>query len=225
MLLLEVGTWASAEQPDLPDIAGFVVPYADGGTRSRLAAWLGRGELITPGLAPEWCRFRCPVRYLSSNLRSDGVYVWPEALLHYVTVHDVWLPQEVVAHALTGRPRPLLTTQTVDSSWWRAQPPLEKAGRAAFHTPGLGGSVWFERLDSVLGVQALRWLQRHFPRAGRMDLPTLRRRVESGAPFQLAEDVDWVDMAPLLEEATLNGMVLAFREGGSAPVTGATPVT
>lgn len=33
---------------------------------------------------------------------SDGVFVWPEGLRHYVVDHGVRLPQEFVSHVVTA---------------------------------------------------------------------------------------------------------------------------
>lgn len=49
---------------------------------------------------------------------SDGVYVWPEGLRHYVVDHDVRLPQEFVSHVATTTEA--FETAGRDESWWRA---------------------------------------------------------------------------------------------------------
>ena len=45
-----------------------------------------------------WCRFRCgiPDRELGCSEMTDGVWIWPDGLAHYVEVHGVPLPEEVI---------------------------------------------------------------------------------------------------------------------------------
>jgi hypothetical protein len=44
-----------------------------------------------------FCRFGCGVN--GTIEQTDGVFVWPEGLAHYVEVHSVRLPEEFVEHA------------------------------------------------------------------------------------------------------------------------------
>jgi len=50
---------------------------------------------------------------------SDGVWYWPDGLVHYVTEHDVRLPSEFVEHALEYLE--LLGDSDRDVEWWRSQ--------------------------------------------------------------------------------------------------------
>jgi hypothetical protein len=45
-----------------------------------------------------WCRFRCgiPNHELGCSEMTDGVWIWPDGLAHYVEVHGVPLPEEVI---------------------------------------------------------------------------------------------------------------------------------
>ncbi|NIK58274.1 hypothetical protein BJY22_003991 [Kribbella shirazensis] len=51
--------------------------------------------------------------------RSDGVWYWPDGLVHYVTEHHVRLPPEFVDHALEYLDR--LGDAEADLDWWRSQ--------------------------------------------------------------------------------------------------------
>ena len=46
-----------------------------------------------------YCRVGCWRTFLGSKDLTDGVWVWPEGLAHYVGTHGVRLPDEFVAHA------------------------------------------------------------------------------------------------------------------------------
>ena len=47
---------------------------------------------------------------------SDGTYIWPSGLAHYVDQHDVRLPDEFVRHAVAR----LLEFEAaeIDGEWW-----------------------------------------------------------------------------------------------------------
>ena len=47
------------------------------------------------------CRL-CPAQKLGCATLTDGVWVWPEGLRHYVETHSVPLPAAFVAHALSA---------------------------------------------------------------------------------------------------------------------------
>ena len=90
----------SAREPDWPDPHSFVDPSWDQDQRSTVARHLECGVLCLQyrGLSP--CRF-CE-RNNGSAEYTDGVYVWPEGLAHYVIEHGVRLPEEFVAHVLSS---------------------------------------------------------------------------------------------------------------------------
>lgn len=61
-----------------------------------------------------WCRFLCGVPDRTMGYREfwDGVWVWPEGLVHYVECHDVYLPDEFVSRAISSLPPTLLPAPT-----------------------------------------------------------------------------------------------------------------
>ena len=64
-----------------------------------------------------------------SGERSDGTYLWPEGLSHYVREHSVRLPQSVVQHIRScgGSPLPdrgaSISQDDVDEQWWKVACP------------------------------------------------------------------------------------------------------
>jgi hypothetical protein len=48
---------------------------------------------------------------------TDGTYLWPEGLSHYVREHSVRLPAQVVDHILECEAQ--LTPDRVDRDWWK----------------------------------------------------------------------------------------------------------
>ena len=66
----------------------------------------------------------CDNRGNGSLELTDGTYVWPEGLAHYVEQHGVKLPGEFLEHArhvseTYGRAR-------IDETWWLARGPTRR---------------------------------------------------------------------------------------------------
>lgn len=83
-----------------------MIDYLDGGQMSR--RFMGASR----------CRICCAPNG-GGDERTDGVYIWPSGLAHYVEEHGVRLPHEFVAHAL--RRSEELDMPTVDRTWWLQQ--------------------------------------------------------------------------------------------------------
>ncbi len=54
---------------------------------------------------------------------SDGVFIWPEGLAHYVEEHGVRLPARFVNHARCMTEQ--LENAEIDESWWTSQTELD----------------------------------------------------------------------------------------------------
>lgn len=70
--------------------------------KSRLLHYLRSAPRIRNFWGHSYCRFSCGVSHeeMGSLESSDGVWLWPEGLAHYVECHDVCLPDDFVEHAL-----------------------------------------------------------------------------------------------------------------------------
>jgi hypothetical protein len=64
--------------------------------RPRIVQYLSDAPAIAFSGGMSYCRFGCG--WNGSSERSDGVWVWPEGLAHYVQCHDVRLPDDLVLH-------------------------------------------------------------------------------------------------------------------------------
>ncbi len=112
--LTKIGFWAA--QPDellsvllnvldpLPDPRTLVDPDWEKADREKLAAYLDAGERVETFFGYSWCRFGCDNHSeMGTADLSDGVYLWPEGLSHYVRVHKVRLPEAFARHARKER--------------------------------------------------------------------------------------------------------------------------
>ncbi|MFT5355009.1 MAG: hypothetical protein ACI9KE_002222 [Polyangiales bacterium] len=87
------------------------------GQKSKIVAFLRGGESGEAYLGYSYCRFEdCTASgpSMGSTDRTDGTWVWPEGLVHYVDAHDVALPPEFIEYVLRGTP---VRTQGVWVRW------------------------------------------------------------------------------------------------------------
>jgi hypothetical protein len=104
-------------EPEWPIVTNFVDEHWDETERASVASHLQAG-LVTWSRSPAarlWaqrgislCRF-CGA-WNGSAERTDGVYLWPDGLAHYVREHGVRPPGSVIRHILasqaSGQPEP-----------------------------------------------------------------------------------------------------------------------
>lgn len=66
--------------------------------RSQVVAYLRAGAVVASWLGYSSCRFCCGIepRLVGSCDLTDGLWVWPEGLAHYVEKHHVALPDAIV---------------------------------------------------------------------------------------------------------------------------------
>ena len=98
-----VGFWRDPDNPqtaEWPNPHDWVDPAWDPAERAAVIEYLERGSYGIPAMGYSWCRFRCgiPDREMGSQDGTDGVYVWPEGLTHYLRAHDVKPPEEFLEH-------------------------------------------------------------------------------------------------------------------------------
>jgi hypothetical protein len=113
-----IGYWCGDDSPMWPDPSDFVDEEWDATERETVASYLMQG------LAVEWAELgfsncRMCGKTNGSAEYTDGTYVWPEGLSHYVRDHAVRLPTEVVDYILRRQENSL----AVDRSWWRSVQP------------------------------------------------------------------------------------------------------
>ena len=84
------------------EVVGFLSPEV----RTRLANYLDAGavDMGNSQFGFSWCRFFCGAsdKAMGSKELTDGCWIWPEGLSHYVRAHGILLPEEFVAHALAN---------------------------------------------------------------------------------------------------------------------------
>lgn len=106
---IQIGFWRDTQSvldwSGLPDPRERVDPNWSLGEREAIAAYLDSGKTFESWMGMSYCRFDCGVFLTGNRDLTDGTYVWPEDLSHYIRVHSVRLPKEFLDHVLTRRPK------------------------------------------------------------------------------------------------------------------------
>ena len=85
--------------------------------RQLVESYLAGGVIVQSFMGLSQCRM-CGRDNGALEL-TDGTYVWPDGLGHYISDHGVRLPDRFVDHAL--RRIETLEESDVDRDWWRTQ--------------------------------------------------------------------------------------------------------
>ena len=114
MNLKLLGYWKSGSSSSLPDPALLVDPSWDESVREIVANYLEQGQIARQFMGASTCRI-CQKPNGSAEL-TDGEFIWPSGLGHYVIEHSVRLPDEFVAHVFQRLS--VLEAASIDTSWW-----------------------------------------------------------------------------------------------------------
>ena len=137
-MLLAIGYWRSVDDYTLPDPSRFVDASWDQEERKRTIEYLEKGEEIAVeviGNVYDWCRFRSKEQALYSTPRTDGYYVWPQSLIHYLKDHDIRLPEQFVKHVRKESVFHEMMTTDIDFSWWKKQQGFTISGKKSYLSP------------------------------------------------------------------------------------------
>jgi hypothetical protein len=103
--LIAVGYWYSEYHTGLPKPQDFEDKTVDEEKRKMLVNYLNSGKRCNSYRGYSNCRYRCGIenKNLGSTCLTDGKYVWPEGLSHYIEAHHVWLPQLFIEHVVSNK--------------------------------------------------------------------------------------------------------------------------
>lgn len=137
MRLVLIGYWAGPDTSgDWPSPADFIDPAWDADDRSLIIDYLRQGQVARAYMG--WSRCRLCGEANGDLELTDGTYVWPSGLVHYVEDHDVRLQQPFVAHA--GARIDSIEQAERDEEWWasaRPEPPTATAAETAALSSGV----------------------------------------------------------------------------------------
>lgn len=115
MALTRLGYWLGDEAPGWPDVRSFIDPGWDVDERAEVALYLRQGSVAARYMGFSFCRI-CGENVGALEL-SDGTFLWPQGLAHYVSEHSVRMPHRFVQHMNERRNE--LEEAAVDDRWWR----------------------------------------------------------------------------------------------------------
>lgn len=99
--LLLVGYWHSQSEPHYPHPKHLADLKWRTHDRARIVKYLRDGKRGHGWLGYSYCRFGCfggdPNEAMGRAAQTDGLWVWPEGLAHYIEEHHVQLPDEFLA--------------------------------------------------------------------------------------------------------------------------------
>ena len=110
-----IGYWADGGQDGWPDPTLLVSPHPDAASQHRVLDYLRGGTVYAVTGGWSFCRL-CGAANGSVELTDGEHFIWPEGLAHYVSEHNVCLPDAVTT--LMGRPpAPVDVSAFVDGLW------------------------------------------------------------------------------------------------------------
>jgi hypothetical protein len=212
-----IGYWRNESDPSWPDPAWFVDEQWDVNARQLVADYLRAGTVYCVACGVSWCRFRCGVSGVGSAEQTDGVYVWPEGLAHYVEQHSVRLPDKFVRHATTSQPDPSLSTIvfgpanfSADFAWWKNQ--IGWTTNSSFLRPAWDGVLWLEPVEFALPtVKQIMFLRRFtaLMNIGAVQITELLRKRER---IELEKKFDYATYVAMRAHALELHLDLTFEE-------------
>lgn len=154
---------------------------------------------------------RCGVRGLGCAERTDGIFVWPEGLVHYVESHDVRLPEEFTQHVLAHESpkKAEVSFETPrDIDWWLAQ--CGFCDGTSFRSPPPVGNFVARLRGATPSANVLAAL-RAFPSAQQLSVSELRDRILQGTNLVLLEYEDESPRPPVLAGLEQLGISIEFH--------------
>jgi hypothetical protein len=122
--LIAIGYWHSIFEPEYPDPAWFVDANWNVTEKQMVITHLLQSRPLADWTGQSWCRFQCGEMQLGSKDLTDGVYLFPEGLVHYVLMHQVRLPEAFVQHVQQYKPVEIdfgLEQCDINYEWWISQ--------------------------------------------------------------------------------------------------------
>jgi hypothetical protein len=98
----QVGRYERGDHSDylLSNPCELVDPTWNPDIKRSVVTYLRNGKVLACCMGYSYCRFHCGIsdNMMGSCELTDGVWLWPEGLPHYVEVHSVRLPADFINH-------------------------------------------------------------------------------------------------------------------------------
>lgn len=120
-----IGYWKSPFELKYEHPITFVDDSWNKEERKAVVNYLKNGKAmpyVAMGLS--FCRFDCGIGGNGCLEKTDGIYLWPEGLAHYVEFHNVKLPEEFIIHCLNNKEIKEVNIEDefeISEDWWVLQ--------------------------------------------------------------------------------------------------------
>lgn len=140
--LIVIGLWKARVEPYWPDPHDFVDDRWDVAERAAVVLALRSGRTVRAFRGESTCRM-CG-RLNGATELTDGLYLWPDGLAHYVSDHAVRLPEPVETHFLEQQRAGQRVITGAGTDAVRTGEELDASGREADESwwLGLGSADW-----------------------------------------------------------------------------------
>ena len=98
-----IGYWYNDDHEYFPDPAWFVEENYEEEEKKKVIEYIKNSKALMHSRGVSWCRFNCGIDVPGSSDMTDGEYVYPSGLVHYVEYHNVKLPKEFLDKILKGK--------------------------------------------------------------------------------------------------------------------------
>ncbi len=117
----DFGFWSGGGQGEahLPRLEVWIAPDWQPTDKAGLLRYIEQSPVVVAASTPQTPCLICDKRLSSSSFQSDGVWLWPQDLIHYLNAHQVRLPEALVEHirAKNHRPPEAVTIDIDRLSW------------------------------------------------------------------------------------------------------------
>jgi hypothetical protein len=100
--LLFTGYWHAGEEDNLPNPRDYVDEHWDETERNRVIEYLADAYVVIGYMGFSWCRMGCPELSPPSDIGTkdltDGTWIFPEGLVHYLRHHSVKPEADFLEH-------------------------------------------------------------------------------------------------------------------------------
>lgn len=215
--LILIGYWHSLFEPHYPDPAWFIDPNWDAEEKQRVIDHLKAGQKMPYAqMGFSWCRFRCGINNLGAAELTDGKYVWPEGLVHYLEAHQVRLPEQVVQdflqpESIAGRILTDFSPTDLDVTWWKQQRGWNPEGKS-FRDVLDRGNVTIVQNNSQFTLQQETLLRDFLSKSFGVNKKESAKAILAGHKITIKGHFQ--DYAGFAEKAKAIGLECSFEELG-----------
>lgn len=152
MKLIGVGFWEENTESDMPNPKSLGSWQLSDKTMFELINYLLQCPMFCSYWGMSWCRFECGTSdwEMGNAEYTDGKFVWPQGLIHYLLVHRIQLPKKFIDHCLNNDLAIDELTNIadkkyeIDYDWWISESSILTKENA--HSQGQNRKTYNERL-------------------------------------------------------------------------------